>query len=190
MSENENAKKLRKLMEEKKTVYFMGVGEMLSAKLADWTEGIDGIFSSGFQVSAMILGLPDAAYFELLTGLARQSAEAGVGVMFLSARDLARLPEGFHRALNAALPEGAELDISSRARPIDGGFILQYGAIEQNCSLAAIFDANREAILDEARRALFGRIPGRKGGDRFVRLHLRGDPRAQPGAKHAHPRGS
>ncbi len=105
---------------------------------------------------AAVLGLPDAAYFELLTGLARQSAEAGVGVMFLSARDLARLPEGFHRALNAALPEGAELDISSRARPIDGGFILQYGAIEQNCSLAAIFDANREAILDEARRALFG----------------------------------
>ncbi len=100
--------------------------------------------------------LPEAEYFALLMRLAKQNAEAGTGVMYLSKRDLGRLPEGFHQALNAALPEGAALDISSQARPIDGGFILQYGDIEQNCSLSAIFDVNREKVLDEAREALFG----------------------------------
>jgi V/A-type H+-transporting ATPase subunit E len=75
--------------------------------------------------------------------------------MILSRRDLERCPADFHVALNRALPDGATLDISSNARPIDGGFILQYGDIEQNCSLSAIFDENREKILDAAHEALF-----------------------------------
>ena len=102
-----------------------------------------------------VLNEPADSYFAFLIRLAQKSAEKGVGIMYLSKRDLSRLPEGFHQALNRALPEGAEIDIASVARPIDGGFILKYGDIEQNCSLAAIFDENRERILDAAREALF-----------------------------------
>ncbi len=102
-----------------------------------------------------VLHEPADRYFEFLNRLAQKNAEKGVGIMYLSKHDLSRLPEGFHQALNRALPEGAEIDISSSARPIDGGFILKYGDIEQNCSLAAIFDENRERILDAARAALF-----------------------------------
>lgn len=102
-----------------------------------------------------VLQLPEAEYFDFLIRLAQASAEPGHGVMILSRRDLARCPSDFHVALNRALPDGAALDISSNARPIEGGFILQYGDIEQNCSLSAIFDENREKILDAAHEALF-----------------------------------
>lgn len=102
-----------------------------------------------------ILALPQEEYFSLLIGLAARSAEPGRGVMFLSPKDIERLPPGFAAQLNAALPQGAALEVSSSPRHMDGGFVLQYGDVEQNCSLAALFDELREAILDEAREALF-----------------------------------
>jgi V/A-type H+-transporting ATPase subunit E len=102
-----------------------------------------------------LVSQPEKAYFGFLLRLAQSSAERGEGVMYLSKRDLTRLPADFHQALNAALPEGSTLDIASEARSIDGGFILQYGDIEQNCSLSAIFDVDRERIFDVARAALF-----------------------------------
>jgi len=102
-----------------------------------------------------ILNLPEAEYFGFLIRLASENAEPGEGVMFLSKKDLARLPSGFHEALNRALPDGAALDIASEARLIEGGFVLQYGDIDRNCSLAAIFDENRERILDAAHEAIF-----------------------------------
>lgn len=75
--------------------------------------------------------------------------------MFLSPKDLERLPQGFAARLNAALPQNAALEVSPSPRPMDGGFVLQYGDVEQNCSLSALFDELREGILDEAREALF-----------------------------------
>ena len=102
-----------------------------------------------------VLNMPEGEYFDFLTRLAVENAEQGVGVMFLSKRDLQRLPDGYHAALNRALPDGASLDISATAEPIDGGFVLRYGEIDRNCSLAAIFDENRERILDAAQDALF-----------------------------------
>lgn len=102
-----------------------------------------------------ILSLPDAEYFDFLIRLAAQNAEQGEGVMILSSKDLGRLPSGFHTALNRALPDGSALDIASNARLIDGGFILQYGEVDQNSSLSAIFDENREQILDAAQEMLF-----------------------------------
>lgn len=102
-----------------------------------------------------VKALPPDQYFAFLTRLATKNAEQGHGLMLLSKQDLNRLPDGFHVALNRALPGGATIDISTSAAPIDGGFILRYGEIEQNCSLDAIFDGNRERILDAAQAALF-----------------------------------
>ena len=102
-----------------------------------------------------LLALPEGEYFGFLIRLACENAERGTGVMHLSARDLARLPVDFHEKLSVALPEGASLELAQDAHPIDGGFILRYGDIEQNCSLAAIFDVNLERIFDAAREALF-----------------------------------
>jgi len=102
-----------------------------------------------------VLCLPEDQYFDLLIRFIARSAEQSAGVMFLSRQDLNRLPSGFETALRRVLPDGASITISPVARPIDGGFILQYGEIDQNCSLMAIFDENRERILDTAQEALF-----------------------------------
>ncbi len=103
-----------------------------------------------------LLALPEREYFDFLIRLAADSAEGGAGVMLLSAKDLSRLPDGFHLALNRALPEGASLDIAPKGAGIDGGFILRYGDIEHNCSVSALFDEKREHLLDAAREVLFG----------------------------------
>ena len=54
---------LRRLMAEKETVYTVGVGDALSAKIANVTAGIDGVLSSGFTLAAQALGLPDAELY-------------------------------------------------------------------------------------------------------------------------------
>ena len=38
---------------------------------------------------------------------------------------------------------------------MDGGFILCYGGIEENCSFDAIFDSAREHLQDAVQRILF-----------------------------------
>lgn len=102
-----------------------------------------------------ILALPTQEYFDLLVRLAARNAEPGQGVMRLCQRDLQRLPQGFAAQVNGALPEGAALELSPVPREMDGGLVLQYGDVEQNCSLSALFDQLREGVLDQAREALF-----------------------------------
>ena len=51
---------------------------------------------------------------------------------------------------------GGSLAVSREAQAIDGGFVLVYGGMEENCSFSALFDANREDFLDAARAVLFG----------------------------------
>ena len=54
---------LRRLMAEKETVYTVGVGDAPSAKIANVTDGIDGVLSSGFTLAAQAMGLPDAELY-------------------------------------------------------------------------------------------------------------------------------
>ena len=44
---------------------------------------------------------------------------------------------------------------SNKASDIDGGFILIYGGIEENCSLAAMFHAQKEEMADKLNSLLF-----------------------------------
>lgn len=103
------------------------------------------------------LALPDGAYFALLLRMAKRYALKKSGEAAFSARDLGRMPKDFPGKLDAAAKEaGGSLTVSKEPRAIDGGFVLIYGGMEENCSLAALFDANREDFLDAARAALFG----------------------------------
>ena len=38
---------------------------------------------------------------------------------------------------------------------MDGGFVLLYGGIEENCTVRALFDARREALQDQVHALLF-----------------------------------
>lgn len=101
-------------------------------------------------------GLETGAYFNMLRKLAVKAAAPGEGVLILSAADLHRLPADFESGLSAELAKnGAGLTISKEPGAIDGGFILSYGGIEENCSIDALFDAAKEQLQDKAQELLF-----------------------------------
>ena len=39
---------------------------------------------------------------------------------------------------------------------MDGGFLLVYGGIEENCTISAVFASKREELSDQVNRLLFG----------------------------------
>ena len=45
--------------------------------------------------------------------------------------------------------------MSEKAKEMDGGFILVYGGVEENCTIRAMFDANRDHLSDKVHEVLF-----------------------------------
>ena len=56
----------------------------------------------------------------------------------------------------AAKKKGGSLELTETVPDgMDGGFILTYGGIEENCTIKALFDAKREELSDKVNRQLF-----------------------------------
>ncbi|MCI8650224.1 MAG: hypothetical protein HFG20_08925 [Anaerotruncus sp.] len=100
-----------------------------------------------------IYGLSDDAYFALLLKMAAKFSLAQPGEICFSASDLKRLPAGFEAQLSKAAK--GPLTISDQTREIDGGFVLVYGGIEENCSIEALFYAAQESLQDRVQALLF-----------------------------------
>ena len=78
------------------------------------------------------------------------------GQISFSAKDMERLPAGFaKRVSEIAKAHGGDLTLADKASDIDGGFILIYGGIEENCSLTAMFHAQKEEMADKLNSLLF-----------------------------------
>ena len=107
------------------------------------------------EAHTRLYAMPRDDYFGLLIQMAAAFADPGEGELLLNEKDLLRRPAGFESELNAALGEGRRLKISENARPLDGGFVLKYGDVEQNCSFRAIFAARADELSDRARGILF-----------------------------------
>ena len=103
-----------------------------------------------------LYALPDDEYFRLILKMAAKYAPPRTGEILFSPADLKRLPTGFEVELNAAVKaQGASLSVSKLTRDIDGGFVLSYGGIEENCSFSALFDARRDELQDKVNRLVF-----------------------------------
>ena len=103
--------------------------------------------------------LPREEYFNVILRLAGLHAANEEGFICFSAADKERLPDDFAAALNAALKDAgkakASLTVSENTADIDGGFILTYGDIEENCSFEALFAEQADELLDAANKVLF-----------------------------------
>ena len=106
--------------------------------------------------------MPAEAYFDNIVKLAVKAAQKREGKILFSKTDAERLPENFADTLAAALiksgKEGAKLTVSGETRDIDGGFVLTYGGIEENCSFDALFDSAHEMLQDKVQEILFGTV--------------------------------
>ena len=102
------------------------------------------------------LALPEAEYFDTLLALLKKNARSEQGEILLNERDRKRLPADFEKkAEEAAKAKGGSLRISEKTREIDGGLILVYEGIEQNCSVDALFETNIEMLQDKIQNILF-----------------------------------
>ena len=104
-------------------------------------------------LEAYLLGLGDNEYFEAIYRLAAK-LRGKSGEIFLSKKDLKRLPENFTKRMAAA---GVDASVSQTPADITGGFILKSGDVEENMEFAAIISAGRDEIEDLINRELFAR---------------------------------
>ena len=98
-----------------------------------------------------LVGLDDGAYFDFMCRLLDKYATEGKGEILLSPRDKNRVTAEFKAAA-----EGKGLTISEQTRDIDGGFVLSYGSIEENCSIDALMESERDRLHDVVKGFLFG----------------------------------
>lgn len=114
---------------------------------------INEIIAKAYQ---SLVALSDRDYFEMILKMIRKHAWPQNGELLFSPEDLKRLPNDFQTQVNEALVgQNGSLIISVRTRKIDGGFVLVYGDIEENCSFSALFAADRESFQDQVQELLF-----------------------------------
>ena len=97
-----------------------------------------------------------ASYFARIERMLQTYAQAKDGEIYFSEADLARMPEGFPAKIeDAAATAGGALHLSEKGADIENGFVLVYGGVEENCTLRAVFDANKDALTDKVHRLLY-----------------------------------
>lgn len=105
-----------------------------------------------------LTSLPDTDYFDIILRIVKKHAHKGTGIIKFSQADLDRLPKKFEKSLDVAIKdiENASLTISKEsAAKLDGGFILVYGDIEENCSFDALFNEAKDELQDKVNAFLF-----------------------------------
>ena len=105
-----------------------------------------------------VTGLSDEAYFEMRERVLERYVLPEEGEICFSQKDLDRMPETFHtKAKEIAKGKGGSLTFAEKAEKIDGGFLLVYGGIEENCTIKALFDSKKEELSDQVNRVLFSK---------------------------------
>lgn len=109
------------------------------------------------EAKSSLYELDGKEYFTLIVQMLDKYVRAGAGEIFFNRRDLDRLPEGFEQTIHeAAQKKGGQLSVGKEPKSIDGGFLLVYGGVEENCSFASIFADNSERLQDRIQTLLFG----------------------------------
>ncbi|MDY5577856.1 MAG: V-type ATP synthase subunit E [Lachnospiraceae bacterium] len=103
-----------------------------------------------------MLSLDDKTYFEVIEKMLKKFSLAKTGEIHFSEKDLKRMPAGYESVIEKAAKEnGGTLTLSTETKNIDGGFILVYGGIEENCSIQAMFHDRREFLADKVHELIF-----------------------------------
>lgn len=130
--------------------------ERRKALLAAKQKMVDKAFDLALE---KLCSLSDEEYVAMLAKLALCAVSSGCEQMIFSQKDRTRIGKAVVTAVNDALPNGS-LTLSEQTRPIRGGFILNDGAIETNCSFETLIRLQRGEIAGEVAQALFSSWEG------------------------------
>ncbi len=97
--------------------------------------------------------LPEGEYFDTIYRLVKANAQDTDGILYLGAKDLARLPADFAEKVNEATK--GNIKVAEAAKDISDGFILAYGEIEINCTFDALIASAKDSIKDELHKIIF-----------------------------------
>ena len=104
----------------------------------------DVIKAAGESFSSM----PREKYFAALHKIALANLQSGSGVIRFNAEDLKTLPDDFTSDLEGIVLDNAPADIAD-------GFILVYGNIEYNCTIAALISEKNDLLTEKVYKILF-----------------------------------
>lgn len=94
--------------------------------------------------------LDNESYFGLMKRFLERFENNASGELGLSKRDKLRMNTSF-----AEMVKGKGFTVSEQTYEISGGFILSMGDIEENCSVEAVFESEKEKLYDIVNRFLF-----------------------------------
>ena len=116
-------------------------------------EVIQEVLNKAYQ---QVLHLEPESYFEMLQKLLETYALPQEGTIYFSAADLARMPQKFDDVIEqTAQKKGGHLVVSKEPKDMDGGFVLVYGGIEENCTIRAMFHTKQDELSDVVQKILF-----------------------------------
>lgn len=99
--------------------------------------------------------LPEKEYFDLIKKLILKYAEKNDGELMLSEKDKKRMPKDFFKNVNDELKkDGRFLTLCNSDIDADGGFMIKYGEVYENCTFSALIEDNVEKIKDEIYKML------------------------------------
>jgi len=119
--------------------------ESRQALLKAKVEMIDDVIT---KAKNKLHNIDEPSYFGMLKLLAERNAEPYDGIMFLSQRDLDRMPADFEASLS-------KISVSRVPCDIEDGFILKYGDVEINCTFEALVNSRKDELKSVASELLF-----------------------------------
>ena len=149
----EAEKTAREVAEEKAKAISSADMQKKQAHLAAKQEIIAGVIA---KAKDAIRSQNVGDYFAMLLRLLKSKAQGKDGMLYLSKEDGARISDGFRKEAEALGKEaGGSITIADAPANIDGGFVLTYGGIEENCSIDALFEGKMEEFQDKVAKLLF-----------------------------------
>lgn len=95
-----------------------------------------------------LYNLSDEKYLEIVEKMLKTYAHKNEsGLIAFNEKDKGRIDEKVYSSYG--------LSLSENSANIDGGFVLIYGGIEENCSFEAIIDSKKEELSDKIASLLF-----------------------------------
>ena len=65
------------------------------------------------------------------------------------------MPEASRTRSNDRGGKGRQPELAKEPKELDGGFILVYGGVEENCSFKALISAKKDELADKVHQLIF-----------------------------------